>query len=164
MSAYLMMTAILFRRGSAESRNPDNPVRADDQVSKATRKRRPILSWFYSCSLGISLALLFIISFALHWWTSLARANEEALGHGGEAKSPSAYLLDTELWLSPSRIGSPNSCRQQSWSCCRFACAIRAHLNQSLSKRQTPNRGLARQRVPMRWRSDDTGNGRGYAR
>jgi hypothetical protein len=43
-----------------------------------------VLSWLYSYSLGIALALLFIASFVLHWWASLAATNEEALRHGGE--------------------------------------------------------------------------------
>ncbi|WP_442921120.1 hypothetical protein [Mesorhizobium sp. Cs1321R2N1] len=31
--------------------------------------------WFYSWSLGIALAVLFVISFALHGWSSLGAAN-----------------------------------------------------------------------------------------
>ena len=87
MSAYVMLTAMLFQRGSAESRDPDDPDRPDDELPTATRRRNPILSWLYSYSLGMALALLFIISFALHWWASLAAANEEALRHGGEVQS-----------------------------------------------------------------------------
>ena len=99
MSAYVMLTAMLFQRGSAESRDPDDPDRPDDDLPPATRKRSPILSWLYSYSLGIALALLFIISFALHWWASLAAANEEALRHGGEVQSLGDYLLDAQLWF-----------------------------------------------------------------
>jgi hypothetical protein len=58
-----------------------------------------ILSWLYSYSLGIALALLFIISFGLHWWASLTVANEEALRHGGEVQSLGNYLLDAQLWF-----------------------------------------------------------------
>jgi hypothetical protein len=99
MSAYVMLTAMLFQRGSAESRDPDDPNRPEDELPTATRRRKPILSWLYSYSLGLALALLFIISFALHWWASLAAANEEALRHGGEVQSLGDYLLDTQLWF-----------------------------------------------------------------
>ncbi|CAH2408138.1 DUF6766 family protein [Mesorhizobium escarrei] len=99
MSAYVMLTAMLFQRGSAESRDPDDPNRPEDELPTATRWRNPILSWLYSYSLGLALALLFIISFALHWWASLAAANEEALRHGGEAQSLGDYLLDAQLWF-----------------------------------------------------------------
>jgi len=99
MSAYVMLTAMLFQRGSAESRDPDDPDRPDDQVPAATRRRNPILSWLYSYSLGIALAVLFLISFALHWWASLAAANAEALRHGGEVQSLGSYLMDANLWF-----------------------------------------------------------------
>jgi hypothetical protein len=99
MSAYVMLTAMLFQRGSAESRDPDDPNRPEDELPTATRRRNPILSWLYSYSLGLALALLFIISFALHWWASLAAANEEALRHGGKVQSLGDYLLDTQLWF-----------------------------------------------------------------
>jgi hypothetical protein len=99
MSAYVMLTAMLFQRGSAESRDPDNPDRPDDELPTATRRRNPILSWLYSYSLGIALAVLFVISFALHWWASLAAANAEALRHGGEIQSLASYLLDAKLWF-----------------------------------------------------------------
>jgi hypothetical protein len=99
MSAYVMLTAMLFQRGSAESRDPDDPNRPKDELPTATRRRNPILAWLYSYSLGLALALLFIISFALHWWASLAAANEEALRRGGEVQSLGDYLLDAQLWF-----------------------------------------------------------------
>ena len=99
MSAYVMLTAMLFQRGSAESRDPDDPNRPGEVLPATTRERNPILSWLYSYSLGIALALLFVISFVLHSWASLAAVNEEALRHGGELQSAGDYLLDAQLWF-----------------------------------------------------------------
>ncbi|MFI0847122.1 DUF6766 family protein [Mesorhizobium sp. IMUNJ 23232] len=99
MSAYVMLTAMLFQRGSAESRDPDDPDRPDDELPTTTLRRNPVLSWLYSYSLGIALAVLFFISFALHWWASLAAANAETLRHGGEAQSLASYLMDAHLWF-----------------------------------------------------------------
>jgi hypothetical protein len=99
MSAYVMLTAVLFQRGSAESRDPDDPNRPDDELPAASRRRRPVLSWLYSYSLGIVLAVLYVISFALHWWASLAAANAEALRHGGEAQSLVSYAMDANFWF-----------------------------------------------------------------
>ena len=99
MSAYVMLTAILFQRGSAESRDPDDPDRPDDELPATTRRRDPVLSWLYSYSLGIALAVLFVVSFAFHWWASLAAANAEALRHGGEEESLASYLMDSNLWF-----------------------------------------------------------------
>lgn len=99
MSAYVILTAMLFQRGSAESRDPDEPDRPGDELPLATRIRRPILSWLYSYSLGTALALLFVVSFALHWWASLTAANEEALRHGSEIQTLGSYLLNAQLWF-----------------------------------------------------------------
>jgi len=99
MSAYVILTAMLFQRGSAESRDPDAPHRPNDELRPATRKQMPIRSWLYSYSLGMALALLFIVSFAFHWWASLTAANEEALRHGGQVQSFGDYLLETQLWF-----------------------------------------------------------------
>lgn len=99
MSAYVILTAMLFQRGSAESRDPDDPDRPDDDLAPTTRRRNPILSWLYSYSLGLALALLFLISFVLHWWASLAAVNEEAIRHGGEVQSLGSYLFDAQLWF-----------------------------------------------------------------
>jgi hypothetical protein len=99
MAAYVMLTAMLFQRGSAESRNPDDPDRPKDELPATTRRRNPLFSWFYSYSLGIVLALLFIASFVLHWWASFTAANDEAILHGGEVQALSGYLLDAQLWF-----------------------------------------------------------------
>ena len=81
-----------------KSRDPDNPDRPGDELPLSDR-RNPVLSWIYSYSLGIALALLFVISFAFHWWASLTAANEEALLHGGEVQSLGSYLLSPQLWF-----------------------------------------------------------------
>lgn len=99
MSAYVMLTAMLFQRGSAESRDPDDPHRSNDELPTSWRKCSPVLSWLYAHSLGLALAALFLISFALHWWGSLRAANEEALRHGGELQSFGSYLLSADLWF-----------------------------------------------------------------
>ncbi|WP_088360730.1 DUF6766 family protein [Rhodomicrobium vannielii] len=99
MSAYVMLTAMLFQRGSAESRDPDDPDRPGDELPAAMRHRHPVRSWLYSYSLGIALALMFVASFALHWWASLAAANAEALRHGGAVQSLGSYLLNAQMWF-----------------------------------------------------------------
>ena len=44
MAAYVLLTAMLFQRGSAESRDPDDPDRPGDEIPPTTRKRNPVLS------------------------------------------------------------------------------------------------------------------------
>ncbi len=99
MSVYVILTAMLFQRGSAESSDPDDPERPDDELPAGLRLRYPVLSWLYSSSLGLALAVLFVLSFVLHWMASFATANEQALRHGGELQTIGAYLFDAQLWF-----------------------------------------------------------------
>ncbi|MDF2619877.1 MAG: Membrane protein, partial [Xanthobacteraceae bacterium] len=97
MATYVVLTAMLFQRGSSESRDPDEPFRPGDEVP--WRARHPLAAWLYAHSLGLVLALLFIASFLLHWRFSMAAANAEALRHGGEIQTIWTYLVDPQLWF-----------------------------------------------------------------
>jgi hypothetical protein len=97
MAVYVVLTAMLFQRGSAESRDPDDPQRDGDEVP--WRDRNPILAWLYERSLGIALAVLFVISFVLHWWFSMIAANYKAAVHGRAPQSALEYLGDSQLWF-----------------------------------------------------------------
>ncbi|MDR6955548.1 glycerol uptake facilitator-like aquaporin [Ancylobacter sp. 3268] len=97
MATYVVFTAMLFQRGSAESRDPDEPFRPDDRVP--WRARHPLAAWLYAHSLGLALALLFIASFLLHWWFSMVAANAQALRHGSEIETMWSHLRDPQLWF-----------------------------------------------------------------
>ena len=88
---------MLFQRGSAESRDPDDPHREGDEVP--WRDRHPSLAWAYERSLGIALAGLFVMSFALHWWFSMVAANQEATLQGRAPQSALDYLGVSQLWF-----------------------------------------------------------------
>jgi len=99
MAAYVMLTATLFQRGSAESRDPDEPERDGDDLPKGWRARQPAMQWLYAHSLGLALTALFIACFVAHWLGSAAASNQEALLHGDQAKSLLAYLGDARFWF-----------------------------------------------------------------
>ena len=106
MSAYVVLTAILIQRGSAESRDPDDPLRDADLKAQARKRGAPRIlmggdaaRWLYAHSLGIALFLLFLLSFLLHWWNSAEAAAEEALEHGEPPVGVLAYLGDPQLWF-----------------------------------------------------------------
>jgi hypothetical protein len=107
MSAYVIMTAMLFQRGSSESKDPDKANPEDEDIrTKRRNKHAPwpvkaggLWSTFYSYSLGIVLVLLFAASFVVHWLQSSAAANEEAIMHGGPTQHPLQYLGDPQLWF-----------------------------------------------------------------
>src|SRR5690242_4415274 len=62
MAVYVVLTAFLLQRGSAESRDPDGE---DEPPEPAPGSIGGVL---YAYSLGIVLVLLFLLSFALHLW------------------------------------------------------------------------------------------------
>lgn len=106
MSAYVVLTAFLFQRGSAESADPDEGSR-DGRLSAVSRsrdapaplRRGPGVRWLYAHSLGIALLILFVASFVLHWMFSAKLAAEEAALHGGSADSMWQYLTGPQLWF-----------------------------------------------------------------
>lgn len=107
MSAYVILTAMLFQRGSAESKDPDGgnkededpAAKRDDPNAPWPVRRGGLIALLYSYSLGIALATLFVISFVLHWLQSVAAANEAALQHGDSTQTPLEYLLGAQLWF-----------------------------------------------------------------
>ncbi len=106
MSAYVVLTAFLYQKGSAESEDPDKPSR-DGRLANArfapdapsAVRKGSAARWLYAHSLGIALFVLFIASFLLHWKFSAKLAAEEAQLHGEEAKSIGEYLTDAQLWF-----------------------------------------------------------------
>jgi len=108
MSAYVMLTAILFQRGSSESKDPDKEFHEVDNDPKAFQDALdapwPVRAggmWcrLYSYSLGIALALLFVASFVLHWLHSAGAANDQAVQHGDAPLSVLQYLANAQLWF-----------------------------------------------------------------
>src|SRR3546814_364942 len=89
MSAYVVLTAFLFQKGSAESSDPDVPPRDADLAKQAAKPGAPkilrqgaFFRGLYAHSLGITLLMLFAASFFLHWKYSAAEAAAEARMHG----------------------------------------------------------------------------------
>jgi hypothetical protein len=105
MSAYVVLTAMLFQKGSAESRDPDDPPRDADLEAQSRKPGAPAIlkagdaaRWLYAHSLGLTLFLLFLLSFVLHWINSSRAADEEAVRHGLQPEGVMAYLADPQLW------------------------------------------------------------------
>ncbi|NVP58340.1 DUF6766 family protein [Mycoplana rhizolycopersici] len=107
MSAYVMLTAFLFQRGSAESKNPDEAATQDedpaehrhDPASPLPVRYGSVVRTLYSYSLGIGLALLFLLSFVLHLRYSSETANAEALMHGQPVEPILSHLESAQFWF-----------------------------------------------------------------
>lgn len=107
MATYVVLTAVLVQRGSAESREPGAPARDADAYARAVAEPHApaalragaAVRWLYAHSLGIALFALFVGSFVVHWVAS-ARANAaEALAHGASARPLLEYFFSSQLWF-----------------------------------------------------------------
>lgn len=107
MGFYVVLTSFLFQKGSSESKDPDADEAVDEDPARKARIKSapwPVRAgglWrdLYSYSLGITLFLLFIASFILHWLGSMAAANDVALQHGQATQTALEYLFDAQLWF-----------------------------------------------------------------
>lgn len=106
MGTYVVLTAFLVQRGSAESNDPDSPRRDDDLAAQASKPGAPralsrgaAVRWIYAHSLSLVLFAMFVLSFVAHWTQSAREAAQEALEHGETALGAWAYLGDAQLWF-----------------------------------------------------------------
>jgi hypothetical protein len=106
MAVFLIFTAKLFQRGSAESRKAsENPSDRDPSRSKGKPnvpgpvRRGGLALRFYEHSLSITFLILFAISFALHAVGGARAYNEEQLAHGGETVSVLEYVGTSQFWF-----------------------------------------------------------------
>ncbi len=107
MGAYVLLTAYLFQKGSAESRDPDEQGEEEDDPDTAAR--RADMPWpvrrggaalkLYENSLALALFALFLISFALHAVGGAREYSEEQMQHGQPAVSAIGYLGTARFWF-----------------------------------------------------------------
>jgi len=107
MASYVLLTAYLFQRGSAESKDPD----AEEQVDEDPRharvtaetpwpvRRGGLVLKLYEHSLLLFFSVLFLLSIALHAIGGAGAYNEEQLQHGGESVSVLGYLGTSQFWF-----------------------------------------------------------------
>ena len=107
MCLYVVLTAFLFQRGSAESKDPDkNEEVNEDSNSKRERlyapqavKRGRIFRMIYNHSLSIAFLFLFLISFLAHAVSGADAYNENAIEHGKSALSVVQYFGTSQFWF-----------------------------------------------------------------
>lgn len=107
MGMYVVLTAYLFQRGSAESKDPDggNPVDADPRDARERAdapwpvRRGGLALALYNHSLSGALLGLFAISFVLHAWGGAREYSAERLSHGGASISTLGFLGTSAFWF-----------------------------------------------------------------
>jgi len=135
MSAYVVLTCFLFQKGSAESSDPDDAPRDADLAGQADKPGAPAMlrggrlaRTLYANSLGLTLFVLFIVSFVLHWTFSAREAAAEALAHGEAPPSSFGYLGDAQLWFES----------LQNWQSEFLSTAVLVVLSIYLRQRESP--------------------------
>ncbi|HEY6595119.1 MAG TPA: DUF6766 family protein [Asanoa sp.] len=106
MGFYVLLTAFLVQRGSAESKPLDQDDRPEDRAEHAKpNSPRPVrvgglVLVLYRNSLAIALLLVFLASFVLHLLGGTADYNEEqALQSGAPPISALQFLHTSDFWF-----------------------------------------------------------------
>jgi hypothetical protein len=107
MGMYVVLTAFLFQRGSAESKPIDEPAPQDEDPRDSRDK--PEVPWpvkrggwvlkLYENSLAIFFFVLFFATWALHAAGGARAYSEQELAHGGEAVGVGEYLTTSQFWF-----------------------------------------------------------------
>jgi len=104
MGLFVWFTVFLKQKGSSESKKITGKEEVDRQPKNhpnapwAVKKGGFILS-VYKHSLTLSLLLLFLISFVLHWYGSNKDFNEIQSLEGKSTESMLTYLSNSRLWF-----------------------------------------------------------------
>lgn len=106
MSAYVVLTAFLCQRGSAESKDPDNiddqdqaPATLAKDASAPQVKADSLRRALYAYSLGIALLILFLLSFVLHLQESACSQAIDAQNHGMPVPSIWDHAASAHFWF-----------------------------------------------------------------
>jgi hypothetical protein len=105
MAVFVILSAILYEKGSAASNDPDEPDEREDLARAARDPRAP---WpvrrggaaltLYRHSLGLALLSLFAMAFALHVRFGLLAYNDERATAHEPLVGPLAYLCSARFW------------------------------------------------------------------
>jgi hypothetical protein len=107
MAAYVVLTAFLFQRGSAESKDPNTPEDVDEDPRR--HQHHPKAPWpvrkgglalrLYAHSLSLALGLLFLLSFLGHAASGTKHYNAEQQDHSQPPVSMLQYMGTSRFWF-----------------------------------------------------------------
>lgn len=105
MALFVVLTIFLQQKGSSESKDFDK----NEEVDRAPSRKRKDAPWpvkaggwilsVYKHSLTIALTILFLLSFAAHFYGSLRDENEKLLLIGKPRESASQFFTDSRFWF-----------------------------------------------------------------
>jgi hypothetical protein len=94
MGAYVVLTCFLYQKGSAESRDPDDPE--EEAEAEAGAKQAGFL---YRNSLSLAFVVLFLASFAVHVAGGLVQENEDRAEHQLPPETVGEFLSGSQFWF-----------------------------------------------------------------
>ena len=108
MFAFVILTAFLFQKGSAESKPLDEPGLEDPDPGKSHNKKDApwpvrkggLVLKVYEYSLSLAFLLLFLMSFTLHAVGGAEEYNQDQREHGStETVSTLGYMRTSSFWF-----------------------------------------------------------------
>jgi hypothetical protein len=106
MAVYVLLSAFLYQKGSAESKDPDKEEAVDRRPDPKRAgapgpvRRGGLALTLYRNSLGLAFAALFAVSFVLHAVGGAGDYNEEQSLHGEPGRvSVAQYLGTSRFWF-----------------------------------------------------------------
>ena len=106
MAAFVFLSAILYQKGSPESRKLQGEPELDADPRAERKKDSPapvhrggLVLKLYEHSLTLALLVLFAISFFLHAKGGAREYSQQQLEHGGEAVSMGTYMGTSQFWF-----------------------------------------------------------------
>jgi hypothetical protein len=103
MFAFVLATAWLFQRGSAESHDPDEKAAPRERVRSNSPwpvRRGGWMRALYGHSLSLAFFICFLVSFWLHARGGAGEYNQEVLEHGGgQLVSTWGFMTTAQFWF-----------------------------------------------------------------
>ena len=105
MALFVLLTVSLRQKGSSESKSLEDDEPVDREPSAKTEdapwpvKKGGFTLTVYKHSLSIALIILFLLSFALHFYGSLKDENHELLLKNKPVETASEYLASARFWF-----------------------------------------------------------------
>ena len=104
MALYVLLTVSLRQIGSSESKKMEGKEEVDREPQVHSKAPWPVKKggiWLsiYKNSLSIAFALLFLISFVLHFYGSLKGHNEEQSDKGLPPDQWNEYIASSRFWF-----------------------------------------------------------------
>ena len=106
MGVFVLFTAFLFQRGSAESKDPDEKEPVDREPDPKRKdapgpvRRGGFGLWLYSNSLTLTMFALFLVSFVLHAVGGAGEFNDDQEAHGSSERVTTwSYMSTSRFWF-----------------------------------------------------------------